>query len=410
MSVYRPFIRFYADLTWNDGFQLSLTKARNTYKASRLIQHGRLGIQMKALVLAGGYATRLRPLSFTKPKLLFPIAGQPMLERTLSTFARIGVDNVILAVNYMADELKAYFGSHYRNIRIQYSRESQPLGTGGPIRLARKLIGSRDPFLAMNGDILFDGNLSSMLDKHKKEEPVATIAVHAVADASRFGLVNVDDSMWVSSFLEKPSGESPVKGLINAGIYIMSPAIFDYIPPGRKISVERDVFPTLAKEGKLLGYELDGYWTDIGTIHDYLETNFSFLKMKSSDTPIIEKPTSVSNNAILKPPCLVAKNAVIEDNAVVGPLTVVGRGSVIEDGARVEKSVLFDDTRIGKNSIVSGSVIGDGSRLLNDVILGEGTVLAAGVTVSAAVRLGGGVNVCPHKHITQCISGPANIL
>jgi len=365
---------------------------------------------MKALILAGGYATRLRPLSFVKPKLLFPIAGKPILERTFNTLVRIGVDSVVLAVNYMAYELTHRLGARYRGIRIQYSHESSPLGTGGPIKLAQQLLGSRSTFLAMNGDVLFKGDLSKMVSRHKKEKPVATIALHAVADARRFGLINVDGEMWVSSFLEKPSGERPVNGLINAGIYLLSPEIFRYIPLGKKTSIEREVFPILAKEGKLLGHELEGYWTDIGTIDDYLETNFAFLKAESSDKPVIEKTARVSDTAVLRPPCLIMKKAVVKENAVIGPLAVVGRGSVVEEAACIEKSILFDGVHIGKSSTISGTIVGDRSHISDSVRLGDGTVLAGEISVRSGVKLEGGVKVCPHKDISEDITGPANIL
>ena len=365
---------------------------------------------MKAVILAGGYATRLRPLSFAKPKLLFPIAGKPMLERTLDTLGKGGVDSVILAVNYMADELKAHFGSRYRNIMIRYSREHQPLGTGGPIKLAQKLIGSKSTFLAMNGDILFQEDLSMMLERHKREKAIVTIALHEVVDTGRFGLVKIDDKMRVSSFVEKPSKQGSVKGLINAGIYLMSPAIFDYIQSYRKVSIEREVFPILARQGRLLGYELKGYWKDIGTIKDYLEANFSFLKMESPRKPIVARGAKISRNAILRPPCMVLKKATIEEKSIIGPFTVIGEGSIIEKCATVRRSVLFNNVHIGRSSVVSNSIIGDKSRLSRGVRLMGGTVLGAEVSVGAALKLKGGVNVCPYKEVAEDVSGPANIL
>jgi mannose-1-phosphate guanylyltransferase/phosphomannomutase len=364
---------------------------------------------MKALILAGGYATRLRPLSCEKPKLLFPIAGRPMLERTLNTLGRNDVSSVVLAVNFMADRLKKHFGTRHGKMRIRYSRELRPLGTGGPIKLAQRLLESGDTFLAMNGDILFEEDLSKMLERHKKERSIATIALHMVADASRFGLVRVDDAMRISSFVEKPKKQEPIKGLINAGIYLMSPAIFDYIPSGRKVSVEREVFPILAKEGKLLGYELKGYWTDIGKVDDYLEANFSILKTEFPDEPMVEKGAKVSDRAILIPPCLVMKKAMVGDGAVIGPFTVVGEGSMVEEDARIERSILFNDVHIGKFSMVLSSIMGDGTSVSRDVKLDEGTVLGAGVTVGPSLKLEGGVKVCPHKDVTEDVLGPVNI-
>ena len=364
---------------------------------------------MKALILAGGYATRLRPLSWTKPKLLFPIAGKPMLERTLKILSKAGVDTAVLAVNFMADELKKHFGSKYGRMKIQYSRERCPLGTGGPIRLARKVLGSKEPFFAMNGDILYEGDLSSMVKKHEQENVIATIALHTVEDASRFGLVEVDDKMHVSSFTEKPENPELERGLINAGIYLMSPAIFKYIPSGRKVSIEREVFPLLARECKLLGYELKGYWTDIGKISDYLEANFSTLKMEAPSEPIVRNGAKVSPNAVLNSPCLVMKKATIADGAVVGPFAVVGEGSTIKEDTNLERSVLFNNVCMEKSAKVTGSVISDGVYLSHDVKLGDGTVIGSGAVVGPGVKLEGGVKVCAFKEINQSITGPANV-
>jgi len=364
---------------------------------------------MKALILAGGYATRLRPLSWTKPKLLFPIAGKPMLERTLKILSKAGVDTVVLAVNFMADELKKHFGSKYGRMKIRYSRERYPLGTGGPIKLAKKLLGSEEPFFAMNGDILYEGDLSSMVKKYEQENVIATIALHMVEDAGRFGLVEVDDKMHVSSFTEKPEKPEPVRGLINAGIYLMSPAIFKYIPSGRKVSIEREVFPVLARESELLGYELEGYWTDIGKISDYLEANFSILKMEAPSRSIVQEGAKISPNAVLNPPSLVMKKATVADGAVVGPFAVVGECSTIKEDANLERSVLFSNVCMEKSAKVTGSVIGDGVYLSHDVKLGDGTVIGAGALVGPGVKLEGGVKVCAFKEINQNITGPVNI-
>jgi NDP-sugar pyrophosphorylase family protein len=216
--------------------------------------------------------------------------------------------------------------------------------------------------------------------------------------------------MRVSNFIEKPSKQGSIKGLINAGIYLMSPAIFDYIQSDRKVSIEREVFPILAKEGKLLGYKLKGYWKDIGTIKDYLEANFSFLKMESSRKPIVARGARVSRNAVLRPPCMILKKATIEEKSVIGPFTVIGEGSTVEKCARVSRSVLFNNVHIGRSSVVSNSIIGDKSRLSRGVRLMEGTVLGAEVSVGVALKLKGGVNVCPYKEVAEDVSGPANIL
>jgi NDP-sugar pyrophosphorylase family protein len=175
------------------------------------------------------------------------------------------------------------------------------------------------------------------------------------------------------------------------------------------VSIEREVFPVLARERELLGYELKGYWTDIGKISDYLEANFSVLKMEARGEPIVQKGAKISPNAVLNSPCLVMKKATVADGAVLGPFAVVGEGSTIKEEANLERSVQFNNVCMEKSAKVIGSVIGDGVYLSHDVKLGDGTVIGAGAVIGPGVKLEGGVKVCAFKEINQSITGPMNI-
>lgn len=190
---------------------------------------------LKALVLAGGFGTRLRPLTCTRPKQLLPVANEPSIDWTLRNLSDHGVDTVVLAVNYMAEAFVRYLGPSKHNLGILYSREERPLGTGGPIKRAQSYFKGEEPFLVLNGDVISDIDYSRLLEFHKEKGGMATIALYPVADPSRYGAVELDGHGSVRRFVEKPKvGEAP-SNLVNAGIYVLDPKIMEYIPEGREI-------------------------------------------------------------------------------------------------------------------------------------------------------------------------------
>ena len=207
--------------------------------------------EVKAFILAGGFGTRLRPLSCTRPKLLFPIGNKPLLDWTLERLEKSGVKQVILAVNYMAEAFIQRYGKSAHGIKLTYSRETKPMRTGGPIKQAEKLIGRDEPFLVLNGDIFTNINFVELIKKHNETtNATATIALYRVEDPSRYGVVELTERECIVRFEEKPSPGKEPSNLANAGIYVLEPEVFDYIPIGRPVSLEREVFPILAQEEK----------------------------------------------------------------------------------------------------------------------------------------------------------------
>lgn len=364
---------------------------------------------MKAFILAGGYATRLRPLSCQKPKLLFPIAGKPILERTIETLKTVGIDEVVLAVNFLADDLKSYFKSEYSGVKIRYSRETTPLGTAGPLKKAEKILKDSDSFFVFNGDILFEGNLKEMITRHQKTNAVATIALKEVENPSRFGVVVYDHDMQVHQFIEKPKKEDAPSNFINAGIYMMSPEIFDYIPSRKKFSTEKSVFPILATEKKLFAYNYQGVWFDIGAFEDFRLANKYYLEKIALKKPFIQGKVSVNISSDLMPPVLVGHGSTIEDNVCIGPYSIIGARNTIKRGSVIEDSILFDDVHIGENSVLKGCILGDGVIIENNVKVGEKAILADGVTVNSGVEIPDDTHICPHKEINADIMKSNNI-
>jgi mannose-1-phosphate guanylyltransferase len=340
---------------------------------------------MKAIVLAGGYATRLRPISYVIPKLLFPVAGKPMIHWTLDLLKRFQVDEVVLAVNYLAEDLRNTVGDEYRGMRIKYSLEKSPLGTAGPIKLVSKMTRLTKTFIAMNGDITTNIDFNQMLQSHKSSNAEITDALSEVQNPSRFGVVELDAASRIVRFVEKPSRTDAPSRLINAGIYLIEPSVLKRIPSGRKVSLEREIFPVLAQRGKLGGFKLSGYWFDIGNFSDYRKANFALIEKTGRRT-----------------------SAGFESN--LGPNVVLGKNVLVGKRVRISNSIIFDNVRIGEKSTVTGAIVASESRIGKGVRIEQGAIISQHVLISDGVRVGKGAVINPYKEITRDILAWAQVM
>jgi len=365
--------------------------------------------ELKALILAGGYATRLRPLSYALPKLLFPVGGRPVLEQTIDHLSSFGVDEVILAVKYLADELREHFGEEYHGVKIQYSLEPKPLGTGGPIAFARKYYGD-ETLLAMNGDIFAEINIDAMRKVHESNDALATIALHEVDDPTRFGVARLDEHSSIREFVEKPRLADAPSKLINAGTYLLESAAVQRIPLGRKVIIEREIFPALANEGKLFGYVHSGTWFDIGNIDDFRKANFMVLENRARSKVIVGEDVILAKSAKLTYPGLLGDHTTVEDEAKVGPRAVIGRNVRIGKKANVVETIVFDNAEIGNNSSVEGAVVGDSVRIGSEVVIQTGSVISSHVTIHDNVRVTRDVYIHPHREISEDILSPGHVV
>ncbi|HWT90668.1 MAG TPA: NDP-sugar synthase [Solirubrobacterales bacterium] len=307
---------------------------------------------MQAIVLVGGEGTRLRPLTSDVPKPAVTLVDRPFLAYAIEWLAAHGVSDVVLACGFLPDVLRETLGEEERaGVRITYVAEPEPLGTAGAIRFAAEALGDRleDRFLALNGDVLADLDLSALVRAHGERGARATIGLHPVEDSSAYGLVRCDEEGRVLEFLEK-TGEA-VPGEINAGAYVLDRSVLDLVPAGRAVSIEREVFPRLVGDG-LHGLLLDGYWMDIGTPERYLQASWDILEGRV-ETRV--RPTS--------PGRLVADGATIDAGAQVGPRAVVSAGCRLEAGAEVGESVLLDGCVVGENARVRDSILAPGAEV-----------------------------------------------
>lgn len=352
---------------------------------------------MKAVVLVGGEGTRLRPLTAAIPKPLLPIANQPFIERQLEWLAGHGVDEVVLSLGYLQQAFVEHFPDDiYHGVKLRYAVEEIPLGTAGAIRFAAEAAGVDDTFLVCNGDVLTDLDLSTLVRFHRTGGGQATIALTEVEDPSAFGVVPTFDDGEVKAFVEKPKRELAPTRFINAGTYVLEPAILDLIPARLQVSIERETFPRLLESGRRQMFALasDAYWLDIGTPSKYLEAHTDLLSGRLG-VPVrgateiepgvwVEGDTTIHGRVLA--PALIGAGAYVGADAVVRA-TVIGPGARIAEGATVENSVVLFGSSVGATSRITDSIVGPEATIGMRVVVADGSIVGPGANVSDDVEL-----------------------
>jgi mannose-1-phosphate guanylyltransferase len=325
---------------------------------------------MKAVVLVGGEGTRMRPLTETTPKPLIPLVDRPALDHVLDHLARHGVHEVVLSSPYLERTFHPFIESRHGDPAITWITETEPLGTGGAIVNALDALDD-EPFFALNGDILTDLDLTAMLARHRDAGAAVSIALHHVEDASAFGLVITDDDGRVREFREKP--ETRIPGDVNAGTYLLDPAMLGDWVPDRSISIEREIFPAVIEAGHtVIGFLGQAYWMDLGTPEKYLQAHFDLLEGK------------VKGVTYTAP--WIAGNADVPLRARLGRWVAVGAEARIGDGAEVDESVVHPGASVGPGAHVRRTVVGPGAHVGAGATL-EGCVMGAGSRVADGLAL-----------------------
>ena len=334
---------------------------------------------MRALILAGGKGTRLRPLTVYTPKPIVPVANRPFLQYQLEILAKAGITDVTLSLSYQPNKIEDLVGdgSEY-GVNIKYVTEPSPMGTAGAYRFAAG--DSKETTIVLNGDILTDIDLNSVVERHKFTGAEATIVLARVLDPSKYGLVETDAEGTVVGFIEKPSEEES-KNLgvdtINAGIYVLEPSVLDLIEEGTNSSFEYVVFPRLIESGHAIQSFVieDGYWRDIGTPGSYLAAHHDLLAGKLPHISI-NRTTSpeTSPTAQIDETSIIGENCVIKPNARIMN-SVLGPGVHVEEKAVITGSVIWGHTRISTFAEVIDSVVGRGSHIGRNVTLRPGSVI-----------------------------------
>jgi NDP-sugar pyrophosphorylase family protein len=365
---------------------------------------------VQAVILAGGFGTRLRPLTSTRPKPLIPFANEPFLLHTLRQLAAGGFTEVVLSTMYLPEAFDQLLPEARKaGVEVVLSSEDSPMGTSGAVkRLAHLLDGT---FLVLNGDVLVDVDFQRLVALHRERQAAATLALVRVPDPSAFGLVPVDTDDRVTAFLEKPGPDEDawVTDLINAGVYVLEPSVLDHVPAGQPSSFERNLFPSLLASGApVFGYELHGYWRDLGTPIAYLAAQFDLLEgrlhlpinaTERGRSQWFADDTRIEEGAVLRGPILVGPGATVEDEGRVFGPAVLGPGTLVAGGARLERSVLLEGARIERGAKVSDSIIGRGVVVGDGAVVRDGAVVGDNVEIEAGNILAGGVRVAPNVRL-----------
>ncbi len=331
---------------------------------------------MKAVLLVGGEGTRLRPLTYDVPKPLVPVANLPYLEQLMKYLRRFGVDEIILTACYLSEQIKAFCKTNIESaVKLTYVIEESPLGTGGAVGNVADFL--HETFLVFNGDIVTDFDLHTLIAFHREKKAKATLALATVSDPTRYGVVDLLPDGDIHRFVEKPKKEEAPSCWINAGIYVMEPAVLSLIPRSTKVSIEREVFPQMAETHHLSGKVFESYWLDMGTPADYLAAHHDYLDGKISleikesrkGKNWIGERVTVASGAKLISPVLIGSECEIGQNAVVGPYTVLGEGCNVEEGAKIERSVLWNKVRVGREANVDHTIIGHEGHVETKAVL-----------------------------------------
>lgn len=322
---------------------------------------------MQALVLVGGFGTRLRPLTYHVPKAMVPVANVPFIERFVDYLEANGITQIVFAMGYLPDPIANHLAKRNGKAKYHFVVEEQPLDTGGAIKNAEPLLGDR--FFVFNGDVLTTTPLKELLRVHERKGALVTIALTPVEDPSRYGVVVTDNEGRVQAFIEKPPKGTAPSNFINAGIYLYEREVLNYIPSGQPYSVERGLYPKLLEIGApfyAVPFPKD-YWIDIGKIEHYLQANFDVLSRKAP-MPIageeirqgiwVGEEVEIAPGAKLQPPLLLGDGCVIEDGVILGPFAILGKGVTIRRGAVVRESVLWDGCVVGEGAVVTRCVLG----------------------------------------------------
>jgi NDP-sugar pyrophosphorylase family protein len=341
---------------------------------------------MKAILLAGGKGTRLRPLTIHTPKPIVPIFDRPFLQFQLDLIKKVSeIDEVILSLNYQPRRIEEIFGDGGdTGLSLRYMVEPAPLGTGGAIKYAAEEV--HDSIVVFNGDVLTEVDLGAVIRLHRERKAKATIVLTPVENPAAYGLVETDERGNVSRFIEKPDPTQITCDTINAGIYVLEPDTFDRIPPNEPYSIERGYFPSLIERGEtFVAYIYKGYWIDIGTPEKYMQVHRDIMDRRYTAAPFSNglsstgtcvSPTArIEEGAVVEGPCFIDAEAVVKAGARVGPYSVVGRHCHIEERAAVERAIVWADSRVSQEAIVRNSVLGRSCHVGRNAVVDNGAVL-----------------------------------
>jgi mannose-1-phosphate guanylyltransferase / phosphomannomutase len=363
---------------------------------------------VKAVVMAGGEGTRLRPLTSNQPKPMVPIVGKPCMEHILELLKQHGLEDVIVTVAFMPQAIRSYFGNgDTLGMRIEYSVEESPLGTAGSVRLASDRLD--ETFLVISGDALCDVDLSELIRAHREKRAAVTIGLKSVENPLEFGIVVTDEDGRIERFLEKPSWSQVFSDTINTGIYVLEPEVLRHVPTDGPYDFSKELFPLLLEMGRPLhGHVFEGYWQDIGNLDQFRQANFDALDERVRlDIPGIRlrgniwlgEGVEVDDLAAIEGPAYLGNYCRVAPDATVGAYSVLGASVTLLERARTERSVIDAATHIGRSARIEGAVVGRACDIRAHAHVQEGAAIGDEVTLGAQSAVLPQVRIYPYKEV-----------
>ncbi len=364
---------------------------------------------MKAVVMAGGEGTRLRPMTANQPKPMLPVVNRPIMEHVLRLLRKHGLTETVVTVQFLASMVRNYFGDGEDfGMSLQYATEETPLGTAGSVKNAEDALRD-EPFLVISGDALTDIDLSDLIAFHKNNNALVTVALARVPDPLEFGIVIVDDNGKIQRFLEKPTWGQVFSDTVNTGIYVMEPEVLDHVAAGQVVDWSADVFPKLLESGApLYGWIADGYWEDVGSLESYVKAQADVLTGKV-DVEIagfevspgiwVAEGAEVDPDAVLTGPLCVGDYAKIEAGAQLREFTVVGSNVIVKEGAFLHRAIVHNNVYIGRGATLRGCVVGKNTDVMSQSRIEEGAIVGDECVIEPDSYVSAGVKVYPFKTI-----------
>ncbi|MFL5966220.1 MAG: sugar phosphate nucleotidyltransferase, partial [Gaiellaceae bacterium] len=363
---------------------------------------------MKAVVMAGGEGTRLRPLTSNQPKPMVPIVGKPCMEHILELLREHGLDDVIVTVAFLPQAIRGYFGNgESLGMQVGYSVEESPLGTAGSVRNAARQLD--DTFLVISGDALCDVDLSALIAFHKERQAAVTIGLKAVENPLEFGIVVTDEEGRIERFLEKPSWGQVFSDTINTGIYVLEPEVLRHIPTDRPYDFSKELFPYLLEMGRpMYGLPMDGYWQDVGDLDQFRQANFDALDervrlnipgIRIRGNVWLGDGVEVDDLDQIEGPAYIGNYCRIAAAATVGPHAVLSNSVTLRERARVIRSVVDASTHVGRSAVVEGAIVGRSCDIRAHVRVHEGVAIGDEVSIGSESIVYPGVRIYPYKEV-----------
>ena len=363
---------------------------------------------MKAIVMAGGEGTRLRPLTSNQPKPMVPIVGKPCMEHIVELLRRHGLEEVIVTLAFLPQAIETYFGDgEALGVSMDYSLEATPMGTAGSVRLAARRL--EEPFLVISGDALTDFDLTKLVRFHLEREAAVTIALKAVDNPLDFGIVVTGEDGRIERFLEKPTWGQVFSDTINTGIYVLDPSVLRHVPDDTPFDFSKELFPRLLELGRpLYGHVCDGYWQDIGNLDQYRQANFDALDQQIAlDIPGIRlrgniwigEGVEIEDLEGVEGPAFIGNYCAVSPEAAIGPHSVLGANVRLRERARVVRSIVDQSTYVGRSASVQGAIVGKSCDLRSHVHVQDGAALGDGVTLGAQAVVMPDVRIFPYKEV-----------